>query len=112
MSALNAEKLGRVLAVVRRAEGMSPSAVRVWLLSADQRGLLPIDLLREGRFDEVVLPAASFGQVSRPAPLHEAVQRARAPRPPEDLVEARHERVHIDKSKVLATVPLKAPRSK
>lgn len=113
MSAPNAEKLGRVLSVIRRAEGLPPPAVRTWLLSADKQGRLPIDLLREGRFDEVVVPDSSFARIARPAPVDEAVRRMTTPRAPEELVEARHERIHVDKSKVLATIPLKkAPRSK
>lgn len=112
MSAMNAEKLGRLLGVIRRAERLSPPAVRAWLLSADKQGRLPIDLLREGRFDEVVVPDSSAVRTARPAPVDETVRRTRAPRPPEELVEARHERVHIEKSKVLATVPLKASRPK
>lgn len=48
----------------------------------------------------------------RPAPLSEAARRARAPRPPEELVGARHERIHIEKSTLIAAVPLKASRPK
>ena len=113
MSAPNAEKLGRVLSVMRRAEGVSPAAVRAWLMSADKYGRLPIDLLREGRFDEVVAPDWTSARVVRPAAVDEAVRRARTPRAPEDLIEARHDRIHFERSKVLSTVPLKkAPRSK
>jgi hypothetical protein len=48
----------------------------------------------------------------RPAPLSEAAKRARAPRPPEELVGARHERLHIEKDTLIASVPLKASRPK
>ncbi len=46
----------------------------------------------------------------RPAPLSEEARRSRAPRPPEELVGARHDRVHIEEGKLIASVPLKASR--
>ena len=52
MSASNAERLNRVLVAIRRADRGSPSATRTWLHSPTSRGVLPLDLLREGRFDE------------------------------------------------------------
>ena len=96
MSAPNAEKLSRILSAVRRAEGLTPSVTRAWLLSVDAAGLLPLDQLREGKFDDIVLPARRAVS-PRPAPISDAVRNARAPRPPEELVAASHDRVHIEK---------------
>jgi hypothetical protein len=44
---------------------------------------------------------------ARPTPLSEAARQARAPRPPEELVAARQDRVHIETGKLIAAVPLK-----
>ena len=90
MSALNAERLNRVLAVVRRADRGTASVTRAWLLTPDRFGQLPLDLLREGRFDEIAMPGAANPR-PRPGPLSEAAAAARAPRRPGDLVGARQD---------------------
>jgi hypothetical protein len=48
----------------------------------------------------------------RPAPLSDAAKKARAPRPPEELVAARQDRVHVEKGKLIAAVPLKVTKQK
>lgn len=111
MSAPNAERLNRVLAVLRRADRGTLSATRAWLHSPSSRGLLPLDLLRDGRFDEISMPGAA-GPVLRPAPLSDLARASRAPMPPEDLIAARQDRVHIEKGKLLAAVPLKVSKPK
>ncbi len=111
MNAAHAERLNRILAVLRRADRGTPSATRAWLHSPTSHGLLPLDLLREGRFDEILTPGVT-GVPARPALLSEAAKRARAPRPPEGLVAARQDRVHIEKGKLIAAVPLKVPKPK
>jgi transcriptional regulator with XRE-family HTH domain len=110
MSAPNAERLNRVLAVLRRCDRGGPSATRAWLHAPTSRGRLPLDLLREGRFDEIAMPGAR--ETPRPAPLSDAALRSRAPRPPEDLVAARQDRVHIEKGKLIVAVPLKVSKPK
>ena len=97
MNALNAERLNRILAVLRGVDRGTPSATRAWLHSPTSRGTIPLDLLREGRFDEIVVPGAT-GVSARPAQLSEAAKKARSPRPPDDLVAARQDRVHIEKA--------------
>jgi hypothetical protein len=111
MSARNAEHLNRILAVLRRADRGTPSATKAWLHSPTPRGLLPLDLLRESRFDEIPTPGGAE-VVSRPAPLSDAARRARAPMPPEHLVGARQDRVHVERGKLLAAVPLKVSKPK
>jgi transcriptional regulator with XRE-family HTH domain len=111
MSAPNAERLNRVLVAVRRADRGSPSATRAWLHSPTSQGILPLDLLREGRFDEVVALGAEVN-VPRPAPLSETARAARAPLSPADLVSARQDRVHIETGKLIAAVPFKASKPK
>jgi hypothetical protein len=71
----------------------------------------PLDLLREGRFEEIDIsdsPVAS----PRPRPLSAGAKLARAPQSPESLVGARSERVHVKKGKLIAAVPIKLTRSK
>jgi transcriptional regulator with XRE-family HTH domain len=111
MNAAHAERLNRILAVLRRADRGTPSSTKAWLHSPTPHGILPLDLLREGRFDEIPMPAASADS-ARPAPLSEAGKRARAPRPPEALVAARQDRVHIEKGKLIAAVPFKVSKLK
>ncbi|WP_437723618.1 hypothetical protein [Sorangium sp. So ce861] len=106
MNAGNRAKLGRILALVRRLPEDS-HAVRAWLLSPDANARLPFDLLRDGRYDDLALPVTPATKpFERPKVAHE-VLRARAPRPPEDLVGALHDSVHRESSKLRAAIPLK-----
>jgi hypothetical protein len=66
---------------------------------AANRRALPV--VRDGRSEGHRHP--------RPSPLSEAAKRARAPRPPEELVGARHDRAHIETGKLIASVPLRTP---
>lgn len=111
MSADHAERLNRILGVLRRADRGTPSATKAWLHSPTSHGRLPLDLLREGRFDEIVMPGV-MGVLPRPAPLSEAARKVRAPRSPKDLVAARQDRVHIEKGKLIAATPLKVSKPK
>jgi transcriptional regulator with XRE-family HTH domain len=95
MNAGNRERLGRILAMVRRLPEDS-EAVRSWLLSPDANDELPFDLLRDGRYDEVALPPGPPAiPFERPKYTPEAL-RARAPLPPEVLVGAQQDSVHRD----------------
>jgi len=112
MSAPNATKLARLLGVVRQAsEGMMPAGVRTWLLSASASGPSPLDLLRDERFDDLALPANGTG-ISRPGPVAKSARKARAPRPPDELVEARSDRVHLERARFIRAVPLKPAKPK
>jgi hypothetical protein len=111
LNATNAERLNRVLAILRRADRGSASATKAWLLAPTSNGVLPLDLLREGRFDEVMIPAAVPPPV-RPSPLSDAAKKARAPLPPEELVATRDDRVHVEKGKLIKATPLRVSKSK
>jgi hypothetical protein len=111
MNAPNAERLNRVLVAIRRLDQGSPSATRAWLHTPTAQGLLPLDLLREGRFDEI--PTAPPERISpHPAPLSDAAKAARAPRPPHELIAAWQDRVHIERGRLVAAVPFKASKPK
>ena len=55
---------------------------------------------------ESVMASKPARRVPRPAPLSDAAKKARAPTPPEELVAARQDRVHVEKGKLIAAVPL------
>lgn len=93
MNDLNRERLGRVLGIVRRLP-TDAEAVRRWMFSPNEAGSMPFDQLREARFDEIVVPPPT-PTIARPV-VSPAVLAARAPRPPEELVDARHEQVHSE----------------
>jgi DNA-binding transcriptional regulator YiaG len=94
MNASHREKLGRILALVRRFPEDSYTVCR-WLLSPDENNRLPFDLLREGQYDQLVVPELETRPIQRPEVSPE-VLRARAPRPPDELVGALNDRVHIE----------------
>lgn len=97
INATNEERLRRLLAVVRRADRGAADANRAMLLR-DHDGVLPLDLLTEGRFDEF-LALVGKGPGRRRlelTPLSAEAWEARKPPPPEELVEALHDRAHRD----------------
>lgn len=111
LSAQNGERLGRVLGIVRRGDRGTPSATKAWLTTPGPNGRTPLDLLREGRFEEIATPGSPV-VAPRPRPLSAAAKHARAPQTPEGLVGARSERVHVQKGILIASVPLKITKPK
>ena len=111
MNAPNAERLGRVLAAVRRFDRGSPTLTKAWLFSPGRSGRTPLDLLREGRFDEIDMPGSAVA-APRPPPLSSAAKKARAPQRPETLVGARTDRVHLEKGKLISAMPLDSSKPK
>ena len=91
MNDLNRERLGRILALIRRLP-VDSEAVRRWLFSPNDSGVMPFDQLRDARYEDVVIPALSPA-TRRPA-VAAKVLAARAPRSPADLIDARQDRVH------------------
>lgn len=91
MNDLNRERLGRILALIRRLP-VDSEAVRRWLFSPNDSGVMPFDQLRDARYADVVIPALSPA-TTRPA-VAAKVLAARAPRSPGDLIDARQDRVH------------------
>jgi hypothetical protein len=70
-----------------------------------------LELLREGRFEEIDMPGSPVAS-PRPRPLSVAAKVARSPQSPESLVGARSERVHVQKGKLIAAVPIKLTKPK
>jgi hypothetical protein len=104
MNAPNREKLGRALGFVRRIAA-DAEQVRQWLLSPGEGGVLPFDQLRDGLYDAIVVPPGfgsslrgHAGVTAAPKVSPEAL-RARAPRPPDELVEAGQETIHREVGK-------------
>jgi transcriptional regulator with XRE-family HTH domain len=94
MNASHEERLARVLAVVRKVDRGSSSANRALLLNAMEDGVIPVLLASD---DAVALSRLGVGNFPRASPpgLSGAARAARAPRPPEELVGALHDRIQI-----------------
>lgn len=95
LNAANEERLLRVLAVVRDANRGSARSTRAALLDASE-GSSPFELLMAERFDEA---RAVLGKGAAPiapplAGLSAEAKAKRKPLSPEDLFDARSERVH------------------
>ena len=97
VSAANENTIRRMLAAVRRLSQGSRTATRSRLLAIDDSlGVSPLDLLKQGRFDEVEarvdgVPPPRY----RPVPLSRADRDARRPPPPALLLEAEQDRPDI-----------------
>lgn len=97
LNAENEERLMRVLDVVRAGDRGSAQDTRAALLDSTD-GTSPFDLLVAQRFEDarsLLGSGAGRVRVARTALSPEA-RADRAPRPPEELVDARSERVHED----------------
>jgi DNA-binding transcriptional regulator YiaG len=101
MTSANEEHLERVLAVLRVADRGSASANRTLLLAPQSDGVMPFEELANGRYDAVasLLGRGSPRIATKVSALSPATKAARAPRPPEELVGASHERVHQELGK-------------
>jgi len=97
MTPSNEEHLQRLLAVVRKIDRGSASINRTALLAVQDDGTIPSDLLADEQYDRVVALLGPGGARRVKAPkLSAEVMAARAPRPPEELVGALQDRVHIE----------------
>lgn len=97
VNAPNEERLRRVLAVVRKADRGFASKNRAMLLE-DRDGVVPFDLLARGEY-ETFIELVGTGPGRRElklAPLSLEALEARKPQPPEELVGALQDRVHVD----------------
>lgn len=97
VNAPNEERLRRVLAVVRKADRGFASQNRAMLLE-DRDGVVPFDLLARGEY-ETFIELVGTGPGRRElklAPLSPETLEARKPQPPEKLVGALQDRVHVD----------------
>jgi transcriptional regulator with XRE-family HTH domain len=96
MTPANEEHLQRVLAVLRKMDRGSAATNRSALLSVRDDGVIPFDLLADGRYDTaaaILGHGHAVARAVRPS-LSEDAKLARAPRSPEELVGALHDRVH------------------
>jgi transcriptional regulator with XRE-family HTH domain len=97
VNAPNEERLRRVLAVVRKADRGFAAKNRAMLLE-DRDGVVPLDLLARGEY-EMFIESVGAGPGRRElelAPLSSEALEARRPQPPEELVGALQDRVHLD----------------
>ena len=113
MAPSNEEHLQRLLAVVRRVDRGSASANRALLLGVREDGILPLDLLAAGDYERVLsLLGAGAPRRASPPRLSDEARAARAPRPPEELVDALHDRIHPASGRLLAAKAVSRPRRK
>lgn len=110
----NEERLNRVLAIVRKIDSGSPIANRTQLLTPDSDGRIMFDLLAEGRYE--LLGSAVRGGVPtafrKGNRLSKTARAARDPYPPERLIDARQDRIHVEKPRLLSARPIRIPRGK
>lgn len=114
MSPRHEEHLHRVLSVMRRIDRGSASANRAALFTEGVDNIAPFNSLAEAQYD-LVISLLGHNQTHRriQAPEISAdAMSARAPRPPEELVEALHDRVHPTSGRLLSSKPVRAPRGK
>ncbi len=97
VNAPNEERLRRVLAVVRKADRGFAAKNRAMLLE-DRDGVVPFDLLARGEY-ETFIELVGTGPGRRElklAPFSPEALEARRPQPPEELVGALQDRLHVD----------------
>jgi DNA-binding transcriptional regulator YiaG len=95
MTPSNEEHLQRLLAVIRKIDRGSASANRSLLLAVREDGTIPFDLLAAERYDRVVsLVGVGEGRRVQVPKLSEKAMLERAPRLPEEMVDALQDRVH------------------
>lgn len=113
MAADNEERLHRALAAVRRIDRGAARLNRSLLLTEREDGTIPLDLLTTGQLDRLVALVGSGDahRLRRPGPAPAALA-GRAPRRPDDLVEARQDSIHPKSGKLLGTKPVRGKRSK
>jgi transcriptional regulator with XRE-family HTH domain len=107
------ERLQRLLATVRRFDRGRARENRALLLEARADGLIPFDLLVEGKFEQalaLIAPAVHPTAMQRAAPLSTEARTVRAPPPPSELVGALQDRVHTDKGRLLSVTPIRTKR--
>lgn len=80
------------------------------VVGVDASGV-PVRVTHASCVTEVSIPVA-VPQPVRPSPLSDDAKTARAPLPPEQLVAARNDRVHVEKGKLIKATPLMVSKPK
>lgn len=114
MAANNEERLQRLLACVRKIDRGSASANRACLTSATVDGRIPLDLLVQGQYQEVVSllgHAVDTTRLGTPKFTNEVIK-ARAPLSPDALVGALQDRVHRELGRSRAAKSIKVRSGK
>lgn len=111
INSLNGEHLRRMLTVLRQADRGTARANCEMLLD-EQDGVLPLDLLRERRYDEFLEQVGVGPGRTKLAtqPLSRAAREARKPLPPERLIDALQDRVHREPGRGRAARTVRTPR--
>lgn len=111
LNAANEQRLMQVVDVVRAADRGDARSTRAALFEAKE-GTTAFALLTAGRVEEA-RATLSVG-TARPRPalaeLSAAAKAARKPLPPEDLVDAQHDRVHCDPRRARAAATVRKTR--
>lgn len=104
MNATNAERLGRALAAVARVDLGDPTATRALLITPRADGRVPLDMLREGRFEELANARGEPRALPKRAPrIARSEADSRAPRAPAELLGAKQESLGTPAGKLIAT---------
>lgn len=113
MTPSNEEHLQRLLAVLRKIDRGSASATRTALLTVRDDSSIPFDLLAARDYDRVValLGPGETRRAHAPKQSAEAIA-ARAPRPPEELADALHDRIHPASGRLLGANAVRISRRK
>lgn len=111
LNASNEQRLMQILDVLRAADRGDARSTRAGLFEV-KNGVTAFALLTAGRFEEA--RAIWGGGSGRPRPalaqLSAAAKAARKPLPPEDLVDAQHDRVHRDHGRARAARTVREKR--
>lgn len=96
LSSFNEESLNRLLGTIRYINQGSASVNRHLLLTPNQDGRLPFDLLIAGKYEEVkqIIGRGNAPHKPQVKPLSKDAMMSRMPIPPEYLVDARQDTIH------------------
>ena len=110
----NEERLNRMLATVRKVNRGSAIANRTLLLAADGDGQIAFDMLAEGRYEDVISLLGAGGVAPRSVGNRpsSSVQAARTPPAPDRFLNARQDRIHVEKPRLVSAKPIRVPRGK
>jgi len=108
LNAVNEERLRRILAAICMTDRGTAAKNRAMLLEV-RDGLVPLDLLTQGAYEDFikVVGTGPGRQESKRTALSVESRAARKPQPPEELVGALQNRVHIEKGRLLSATPIR-----